>query len=674
MEKFLTQKLSWSQINGFPHSSFNWVALDGSQVLVHMPPDNTYTAQAHFGDVKRTLEQHKDLEENRTGMLLYGYGDGGGGPTAEMIEKLRRCRGLSDTVGLLPRVKTGPTVEDFWDTILDETNTGKDLNTWNGEMYLEYHRGTYTTHGDIKKGNRYTEILMHDIEWLATLASITNDEYQYPTDEIDKCWQDVCLNQFHDVLPGSGIEMVYDDANAVYKSVFERGYALVESALNALGVSKDKKANSQLVGLNTLPWNRSAVLEVEDKEVASSQSIGSDKKLVHVQGGRGILTPQETTNATATVSAKETEPGVFELKNGKLHVTIEGGALTSVYDKVNDREVLAQDKKGNQFVIFDDKPLSFPAWDTDLYSLGTRKELPPGDVQILSSGPLRASVQVDYKISDNSSMTTLISLDAVGENSSIVAFDCTVDWHETYKFLKVEFPVDVVSDSATYDTSYGSHKRATHFNTSWDVAKFEVCAHKWADLSDATYGVAVLNDCKYGYAIHGNVMRLSLLRSPKSPDANADMGVNKFKYAIFPHAGGINADVVKAGYAFNHPLQPCYAEYDAIVETEDVFGSVTLEGNPNLIIGAIKRHEDDKDVSKGFLPVRQDGNNIIVRVYDSLGGRAKGKLNCEWGIKSAHRVNILEDDLEELDVNDDGTSVDIEHKAFEIVTYRLELA
>lgn len=684
MDRFLTQKLSWNNINTFPHTTFNWVALDGSQVLCHMPPDNTYTAAAHFGDVSRSLRQHKDLETTQLGLLLYGYGDGGGGPTAEMVESLRRCRGLSDTVEELPRVQLKVGVDDFYDIVQESTHNGKDLVSWVGELYLEFHRGTYTTQAAIKKGNRLSEILMHDVEYLATVASLRNKDYKYPTKDINDLWENVCLNQFHDVLPGSGIEMIYDDARAIYDEIALKGTMLITDALRALDVVLHEKPGHELAALNTLPWARSEIVEIKD--IAKTTDSGKKKYVHFTVDGSGIAVQTPDISSLPQVHAKETQHGVFVLENGRLQVVIHGGALVSVYDIEEDREVLAEGQRGNQLVVFDDQPTSYPAWDTELYSLETRKEVKPGTVRILESGPLKASIEVEQQISYKSSIKTIISLypytgSSVGNKHglpSYIEFECEVDWHETYKFLKVEFPVDVKNDTASYETQFGYHKRPTHYNTSWDVAKFEVCAHKWADLSDYSYGVSVLNNCKYGYGIHGNVITLSLLRAPKSPDAHADMGKHHFKYAMLPHKGGLNADVVRTAYNFNNPLRPVYVPIESQRETDADLRLVQLTGSDSLVISAIKRFDDDPDVSRGELPVRgkQGTKSIIVRIYDSLGGKSRGHLESKLPVKRVFKTNALEDDLAQLDVltGVESDRIPIELRPFEIATYRLEIA
>lgn len=524
MNRFFTQKLSWNNINKFPHTTFNWVSLDGSQVLCHMTPAETYTAEAHFGDVKRSVSQHKSLDQDKTSLLVFGKGDGGGGPTFEHIEKLRRCRGVSDKVGLLPRVKMGNSVEDFFDRLEKKATEGTKFVTWYGELYFELHRGTYTTQANNKYNNRKAEVLLHDVEYLATLASIHDTSYKYPKKKLDEMWESVLLCQFHDCLPGSAIEMCYDDSDELYAKVFESGEREVNNALAAFDFSLPESDKSCMFALNTLPWPRAEIIKLPEA------FCSNDSCYALVSGDPGIITNVERlTNSSGIAGAqatiKEIKPGVFRLSNGHLRLDVEGGSITSLVDLKINRELIARGGKANQLVIFDDKPLYWQAWDVEVYHLDSREELPSGRSLIVEKGPHRVSVVTDTKISEKSWIKTTISLAASVAEPSSVEIASEVEWRENMKFLKVEFPVDIVNTEASYETQFGVIRRPTHYNTSWDMAKFEVCCHKWADLSEHGYGVSILNDSKYGFATCGNVMRLSLLRAPKAPDAHADMGM-----------------------------------------------------------------------------------------------------------------------------------------------------
>ncbi|KAB8204468.1 galactose mutarotase-like domain-containing protein [Aspergillus parasiticus] len=668
MSRFFTQKLSWNNINNFPHTTFQWVALDGSQVMCHMAPSETYTASAHFGDVKRSVTQHKSMDNDNTSLLVFGKGDGGGGPTFEHLEKLRRCRGLSDKTGLLPRVKMGESVDDFFARLEKKVEEGTQFATWYGELYFELHRGTYTTQANNKRNNRKSEFLLREIEYLATLASISQSSgnYRYPKKEIDDMWEGVLLCQFHDCLPGSSIEMCYDDSDKLYAEIFETGQKVRRQALEALGFG-DKKPSKSLVAINTLPWHRSEVVKLPPELEKANR-----RKYAVVSGKTGFMECRANPVISTRATVSEIRPGVFRLENTKLRVDIHNGVITSLFDVEADREVIAKGGKAGQLVIFDDKPLYWQAWDVEVFHLESRKELHSSKTSIAENDPYRASVVTETKISENSWVKTTISLSATaGDEPSYVEFESEVEWQETMKFLKVEFPVDITNTEASYETQYGIIKRPTHYNTSWDMAKFEVCCHKWADLSENGYGVSVLNDSKYGFATCGNLMRLSLLRAPKAPDAHADMGRHHIRYAILPHAGPLDSRTIRAGYNFNHPLA-----LESVFGTgdKDAFKSISISGTSSLILDVVKRGEDDEDVSRDNLP-RRAGKSVILRIYESLGGKSRGTIHTKLPVKKIWKCNILEDNETALAITKgkETTDVDIELRAYEVATYRLQL-
>ena len=666
MTRFFTQKLSWNNINNFPHTTFNWVSLDGSQVICHMAPAETYTAEAHFGDVKRSVTQHKSMDQDPTSLLVFGKGDGGGGPTFGHIEKLRRCRGLSDKVGLLPRVKMGESVDDFFDRLEHRAATGEvDFVTWYGELYFELHRGTYTTQANNKRNNRKAEILLHDIEYLSTLATLGGKKgYKYPKKEIDGMWENVLLCQFHDCLPGSAIEMCYDDSDELYAHVFKTGEKLLSDAMSALGFEEYQQgADRAVVAVNTLGWERREFVDVSS--TTKSVLLGSDLL--------GMSLPLPASHA---VSVEETETGVFVMQNQNLKVQVEDGVITSLYDVKAKREVLPKGGKANQLVIFDDKPLYWQAWDVEVYHLNSRKELKASSnsTTITENSPQKVSLTTKTTIADKSWIKTTISLKAVSSDSdelSLVETEAEVEWHEDKKFLKVEFPTTITNTEASYETQYGIVRRPTHYNTTWDMAKFEVCCHKWADLSENGYGVSVLNDSKYGFATCGSLMRLSLLRAPKAPDAHADMGRHHIKWAIAPHAGPLDHRTVRAGFNFNFPMHVQSHPEPASVKGLMSAFKFTSDSSPSLILDAVKRGEDDEDVSNGDMPAKK-GRHVILRAYDSLGGTSRGTITMgPIDVKKAWKCNLLEDELEEMEIGKDGLSVEL--RAFEVQSYKLML-
>ena len=348
---------------------------------------------------------------------------------------------------------------------------------------------------------------------------------------------------------------------------------------------------------------------------------------------------------------------------------VEDGAITSLYDRKAKREIIAKGGKANQLVLYDDKPLYWQAWDVEVFHLDSRKELQSGTTRITEDKQHRVSVTTETKVSEESSVKTTISLSAaLAGQQSYVEMTSDVEWHETMKFLKVEFPVDVRNTEASYETQYGIVKRPTHYNTTWDMAKFEVCCHKFADLSEHGYGVSILNDSKYGFATCGNLMRLSLLRSPKAPDAHADMGSHQIRWAILPHQGSLSSTTVRRAYEFNNKMKVLSAPKG--VHAAISASPVQLTGDASLVLDCVKRGEDDEDVSRGEFAKRK-GQSVILRVYDSLGGRSHGTISTTWDVKKVCKSNLLEDDGEEIQIKDGKFDIDL--RPFEVATYRLQL-
>jgi alpha-mannosidase len=430
--------------------------------------------------------------------------------------------------------------------------------------------------------------------------------------------------------------------------------------------------------MNTLPWQRSEIVKLPSNGSKAAYGLAHGDGMGPMEV-RALASPY----SARTASIKEVQANVFELRNTQFIVKVTNGAITSLYDIAADREVIAEGQKGAQLVIYDDKPLYWQAWDVEVYHLKSRQELSPHKVSISEDSIHRVSLEIETKISDKSWVKTTVSLPAaVGDAPTAIEIDAEIEWHETMKFLKVEFPVDIVNTEASYETQFGIVRRPTHYNTTWDMAKFEVCVHKWADLSEATYGVSILNDSKFGFATQGNVMRLSLLRAPKAPDAHADMGHHTTRYAIFPHAGQLDHKTVRKAFEFNNPLKIVGRSTSASTSSP-ILNAFHIHGASNLVLDTIKRGEDDEDVSRGELPVKE-GHSVILRIYDSLGGKSKGVLT--WGQLKAKKVvkcNALEDDEKDgelevqiVDVQGGGEEklgVKLEVRAFEIVTLKVLL-
>lgn len=415
--------------------------------------------------------------------------------------------------------------------------------------------------------------------------------------------------------------------------------------------------------MNTLPWHRKEIVEISDTEVGVACGDG------HMLPLRSFHIQQDK----PAVSVQKYAAEGFVLENDQLRVVVDKGVIISLYDHVNDREIIEHGGQANNFIIFQDIPLYWEAWDVEVYHLGTRRELEYGKTTIHEQKPHKVTLVTDITISEKSSLKSYISLSASlkGQPSQV---DCSaeVDWHEDSKFLKVEFPVDIVNTEASYETAYSITKRPTHYNTSWDMAKFEVCCHKFADLSEHNYGVSILNDSKYGFATAGKMMRLSLLRSPKAPDAHADMGHHSIRWAIFPHKGSLGSATVKAAYAFNNPLKLCVGSQPAVASlSECPIKLINEDDSESLVLDTIKRGHDDEDVSRRDGTRINPGQSVILRIYESLGGHSRGTIQTKFDVKRATKVNILEDEITEMPLKDG--KVPIKLRPFEVATFKLQL-
>jgi alpha-mannosidase len=676
---FFTIKIGWSQYNRFPYDSFWWQGLDGTRILTHFSPTQTsgssfagtYNATASPQEVLNTWTNFQQKDWGRPGaapplLLVYGYGDGGGGPSREMLENIH----LMEAFPAAPRVQCS-TVAEFFARL--EATAGDRLPTWNGELYLEYHRGTYTTQARNKRANRKSEFLLHDAEFLASLAAILDAGYAYPHQDLRRAWELVCLNQFHDIIPGSSIGPVYEESLQQYAEIGKLGDQVKQGALQAIA----GQAGGDLLVVNPTSFARRDLAFWAGGELSKSwhRADGSPAEIQACAGGllldAGELPPYSVTPLLSApdhgdagrapkASALAASPTLLE--NDLLRAEFDAGAdLVRLYDKANRREVLLPGAIANQLQAFEDRPRVPDAWDVDIY-YDDRMWLaePATSVRVIEAGPLRAALEVRRRILNS----TLVQHISLGHNSPRLDFDTTIDWQERHVMLKVAFPVDVLSPTATYEIQWGNVQRPTHRNTSWDWARFETCAHKWADLSEGGYGVSLLNDCKYGHDVHDNVLRLTLLRSPTNPDPAADLGEHRFVYSLLPHAGGWGELTIAQAYALNNPLLIWPGRGGRIPErrrkpvTGKEWPATTcfLQVNPsNVIIETVKHAED--------------GLGLIVRLYESQRQRGEFNLVASIPLAEAWRTNLLEENQERLAVQ--GNCLKLWIHPYQIVTLRL---
>jgi alpha-mannosidase len=621
IDRFLTQKLSQNEFNKPASQSFWWQGLDGSRVFTHFPPADSYLGNCSVAQLQYHVQNYKELDRSNDSLYLFGFGDGGGGPTTEMLERLRRARDVDG----LPRV----TIISPKNSLPRVRDRARSLTTHVGEMYFESHRGTYTSQAGNKRDNRRAEELLHDVELLAA----TSDS-PYPKRELDRLWKIVLLNQFHDIIPGCSILQVHQESARQYAEVLGQGAAIRQRLITRLS----GKPGRNILAINTLSEPRREVVQLP----------GDGGKLAIVSApamGYAIQEPSLTVDEPARVTENR---GQFTLENSQIRAVFRtDGTLTSLTHKSTGRETI--DGNANRFVLYGDQPVCYDAWNADVSHLEKRRDLGPAkSARVVQTDLLEVAIEFTFAISSQSHIRQRVSLSAIAQR---LEFDCHVDWHETQKFLKVEFPTTLRSDEASYEIQFGHVRRPTHFNNRYDLARFEVCAHRWADLSEPDFGLALLNDCKYGYATHGKVMRLSLLRSPKYPDATADMGEHRFRYALLPHAGAVQqADVVHEARRFNCPMQ--------LRSTSKPIGerSWFTVDNPAVVLDTVKRAEE--------------GNSVVLRLYESSGCESTCSLTSFLPVKSVTRCDMLERD--ERQIPSRKGYIRLMLKPFEIVTLKLE--
>ena len=664
LDYFFTIKIGWSQYNRLPYDSFWWQGLDGTRVLTHFsttptltdfPSIGTYNAELRPAAALGTWKSFQQKEVQQEFLMSFGYGDGGGGPDRKMLENMELMAAFPG----LPRTRPG-SAAGFFRRL--EAEAGDRLPVWNGELYLELHRGTYTSQSRNKRANRKSEFLLHDAEFAAALAAWLDPAYPYPHDRLRRAWELVCLNQFHDIIPGSSIRQVYVDSLAQYEEVATIGQAVREESLQTVA----RQTGGDLLLVNPSSFSRQEPVFWEGALAKGERLERAGSALVTqpVTGGvlidAGDLPPYSVTPVRKAQGSRPEAPAGLSvsprhLENDHVRVELdEAGDITRIYDKAQQRELLPAGAKANQWQAFEDRPLNWDAWDVDIFYDDRMWLAEPAEtVEVTASGPLRATVEIRRRIL-NSPYTQRISLD---HHSPALRFETIIEWRERHILLKTAFPVELLAPSATYEIQWGNVERPTHRNTSWDWARFETAAQKWVDLSEGDYGVSLLNDCKYGHDIHENVLRLSLLRSPTHPDPEADQGEHTFTYALLPHAGRWGAETMCAAYALNDPLLAVAGagERRSMPGEAGPLSLVSVD-RPNAVIETVKQAED--------------GNGLIVRLYEAMRQRGPVTIRTAFTLQTATITNLLEEEEETLAV--DGHRVRLPLRPYQIVTLRLE--
>ena len=617
---FLSQKLSWNDTDRMPHHTFAWEGIDGSRVLAHFPPVDTYNSRLAVSELHHAESNFAEKGIASSSIVPFGWGDGGGGPTREMLAAAHRMEDLEGvaTVELgspntfFERAEAelgwaaGPTGAGPGGAGAARPTRLGGAPVWSGEMYLEFHRGTYTSQLRTKQGNRRSEHLLREAELWAASAAVGRGE-DYPYETLKECWRTVLRNQFHDILPGTCIGWVYQRTEAEYAEVARRLEEVIARAASAL----------------TGPGEDPLLLNAAPADVAGVPSLA--------------IGPAAPPGEPVTVT--ELDDGVV-LDNGLLRVTVDAaGLITSLVDLEADREVLTPGAAAGLLQLHPDAPRQWDAWDIDPeYRNAVEDITDVAGLDVAAQGPQApdAVVRVTRRVGRDSSLTEEIRL---SPGSRQVVLDIDIDWHERQRLLKLAFPLDIKADASTSEMQFGHVERPTHQNTSWDAARYEICAHRWIHVGEPGYGVAVLNDSTYGHDVTRDVdgqghpsttVRLSLVRAPLFPDPQADQGRHRLRVALRP--GASIGDAVTEGYAFNLPARTVRGGQGA-----PPLVSVTGAG---VVVEAVKLAEDRS-------------GDVVVRLYESLGARTRARVTAGFEASGVVATDLLERPL------DDGPALDV---------------
>lgn len=673
---FMTTKISWNEYNKLPYDTFMWKGIDGSKVLTHFIPAKdyekepqkhmtTYNGYINASQVKGAWQRYQQKYLNNKVLMAFGYGDGGGGPTKEMLENQRR---LAKGIPGSPKTVMS-TAGRFFEKLDSEVKDNRFLPNWSGELYLEYHRGTYTTMARNKKFNRKSEFMFQNAELFSSMDKILTGSH-YPKSEINSAWEVILRNQFHDILPGSSIKEVYEDSKAEYEKILQSGGQLIDSSCQQITANINCESESVVV-FNPLGfvcsdivsfkipegYNNPAIIDLDEayKEIILPCQKIADGKAVFIAGNvpaKGYKTfvlrnaAAQEGNFDMTISTQGFTNKFFDVQLD------EKGLFTYIFDKLAGRQVLRSGEKGNVITAYEDKPFEYDAWNINIYY--KEKYWPVDNVEsikVIEKGPVRSCIKITRKFLNS----TIVQSIYIYNDLPRIDVKNNIDWKEKQILLRTSFPIDIHSEEATFDIQYGNVKRPTHFNTSWDMARFEVCTHKWADFSEDDYGVSLINDCKYGYDIHDGVMGMSLLKSAIYPNPDADKEKHEFLYSIYPHKGDWKtAGTVREAYVINNPMMAFTksAENGSLSKS---YSFVNCDAE-NVVIEVVKKAEDSDDT--------------ILRMYECYNRRTKATVCCGANILEVKECDLLENEIGSLNTTDNKFTFEI--MPYEIKTFKIK--
>lgn len=622
--QFFTTKMYWNETNSMPNDIFIWEGIDGSSVFAYFATN--YVRQLNPKCIYSSWKNFKNKSLTNCTMVTCGFGDGGGGTTPEMMENYERLKYGIPGIPLVKTEKAGDFLNRVEKDFTENTKALSKTSKWVGEMYLETHRGTYTSIAKNKKNNRKCELL-HMMAEGASVADMVLCGGSYPEETFRKNMFTILLNQFHDIIPGSSIGEVYDVTDLEYAQILEEETSVLKEKL--AGLKQQIQTQGGILVWNHTPFTLSDQVTVEGRRYYADQIPSHGWKVI----------PDKETESDIVVTAHSIENDMVKvIFNDRYHIT-------SVYDKEVGREVICEGKEANCLEVYEDYPKSYDAWNINDYY--KQKMWIADDVAAVTLLPDGIRVERIYEASR-------IKQDIVlRKGSKRIDFVTTIDWHEDHVLLKAAFPVDVRSNVATCDIQFGNLERPTHRNTSWDAAKFEICAHKWVDMSEGNYGVSVLNDCKYGYSVEDNVIKLSLLKTATYPYKEADRGMHQFTYSLYPHQGDYRkGKVVQEGYLLNTPFYAETVTANAGLLPECY--SLVSSDHENIVAETIKKAEDD--------------SSVIVRLYETYNQKVESIIKANFDFKEVYLCDMMEMELEKLPSKNRCLKVNL--KNFEIATLK----
>ncbi len=671
---FMTTKIAWNQYDQLPNDTFIWKGIDGSEVFAFMPTTTDYDKDQglniSFSDTRNTTTytgiinpnmalgtfkrfQNRDLTEDT--LMLFGFGDGGGGPTKEMLESAER---LKYGIPGIPKIRQ-EFEQDYFDRTYEKIHDLPDMPTWDGELYFEYHRGTLTSMARNKRSNRKNEILYTQMETASCMAGIEKDEQLQNV--LDKGWDILLINQFHDIVPGSSIKPVYEQTDKEYHEIEEAGKEelnrVVSAAVGRLSMEKEG-----VVVMNTQGYERDDLVVLddgteiprlvdEDGRNVPAQKTADGRYLLYVSHipPLGYKKLYETEELLEESTGKEWD---YTFENPFIKVCFnEKMEITSLYEKEAEKELIQEGRCGNVLRTYEDRPMQWDNWDIDVFYQRKPYEADwYSPARVIENGEVRMVVEFECGFLD-STVTQQVCL---YHQIPRIDFRTKADWKTHHVILKTHFPVDVNTTRASYEIQFGNVERETTNNYSWDTAKFEACGHKWADLSENSSGISLLNDCKYGYGIKKGDMSLTLIKSGTYPNEDADIGEHEFTYSIYPHAGRWQeAKTVEMAYNLNVPMlakrtgrqEGCGGEYESFLKCSQ----------ESCFVEVIKKAED--------------GNGVIVRMYENKNNRVRAQIQTAYPIAHVYECNLLEENEEELTAG--KNCFETVFKPYEIKTFRL---